>query len=165
MHSIRFSLLTGATLVALCGQPNSALAIPDDTKAPITDSTLIAEGIRSAIEAPRQTFIKDKAAFAALWAEHSAHENPAPTMPRVNFAADTLVAVFAGNQPTGGHAIALAGLDKTHGGWELRLSLISPGPDCMTTQAMTQPWMMIRVPGHDQPVNIRLTPTERPCGQ
>jgi hypothetical protein len=68
VHSIRFSLLTGATLVALCGQPNSALAMPDDTKAPITDSTLIAEGIRSAIEAPRQTIIKDKAAFAALWA-------------------------------------------------------------------------------------------------
>lgn len=165
MHSIRFSLLTGATLMALCGQPNSALAMPDDTKAPITDSTLIAEGTRSAIEAPRQMIIKDKAAFAALWAEHSAHENPAPTMPRVNFAADTLVAVFAGNQPTGGHAIALAGLDKIHGGWELRLSLISPGPDCMTTQAMTQPWMMIRVPGHDQPVNIHITPTERPCGQ
>lgn len=165
MHSIRFSLLTGATLVALCGQPNSALAMPDDTKAPITDSTLIAEGTRSAIEAPLQTIIKDKAAFAALWAEHSAHENPAPTMPRVNFAADTLVAVFAGNQPTGGHAIALAGLDKTHGGWELRLSLISPGPDCMTTQAMTQPWMMIRIPGHDQPVNIHITPIERPCGQ
>ena len=165
MHSIRFSLLTGATLVALCGQPNSAPAMPDDTRASITDSTLIAEGTRSAIEAPRETIIKDKAAFAALWAEHSAHENPAPTMPRVNFAADTLVAVFAGNQPTGGHAIALAGLDKTHGGWELRLSLISPGPDCMTTQAMTQPWMMIRVPGHDQPVNIHITPTERPCGQ
>lgn len=165
MHSIRFSLLTGATLMALCGQPNSALAMPDDTRASITDSTLIAEGTRSAIEAPRQTIIKDKAAFAALWAEHSAHENPAPTMPRVNFAADTLVAVFAGNQPTGGHAIALAGLDKTHGGWELRLSLISPGPDCMTTQAMTQPWMMIRIPGHDQPVNIHITPIERPCGQ
>ena len=165
MHSIRFSLLTSATLVALCGQPNSALAIPADTKAPITDSTLIAEGTRSAIETPRQTIIKDKAAFAALWAEHSAHENPAPTMPPVNFAADTLVAVFAGNQPTGGHTLALAGLDKTPGGWELRLSLISPGPDCMTTQVMTQPWMMIRVPGHDQPVNIHITPTERPCGQ
>lgn len=165
MHSIRISLLTGAALMALYSQPNSALAIPVDTKAPITDSEVIAEGTRSAIETPRQTIIKDKAAFAALWTEHSAHENPAPTMPPVNFAADTLVAVFAGNQPTGGHTLALTGLDKTHGGWELRLSLISPGPDCMTTQAMTQPWMMIRVPGHDQPVNIHITPTERPCGQ
>lgn len=165
MHSIRILLLTGAALTAYYGQPNSALAIPADTKAQITDSAVIAEGTRSAIETPRQTIIKDKAAFAALWAEHSAHENPAPTMPPVNFAADTLVAVFAGNEPTGGHILALAGLDKIHGGWELRLSLISPGPDCMNTQAMTQPWMMIRIPGHDQSVNIHITPTERTCGQ
>jgi hypothetical protein len=165
MHSSRFSLLTGVAVVALCGQPKAVMALPGDPKAPIPDSALMAEGTRSAIETPRQTIIKDQAAFAALWAEHSTHENPAPRIPSVDFAADMVVAVFAGHQPTGGHALALTGLDKTPGGWELKLSLISPGPDCITTQVMTQPWVMVRVPGHDLPVNIHITPTERSCGQ
>jgi hypothetical protein len=165
VHPTRCSPLVAFLLAALCSQTNLAVVPPGDPKAPTPVSALIAEGTRSAIETPRQTIIRDQAAFDALWAEHSTHENPAPKIPSVNFAADSVVAVFAGHQPSGGHALALTDLNKTSGGWELRLSLISPGPDCMTTQVMTQPWVMVRVPGHELPVNIQITPTKRSCGQ
>ena len=165
MYPKQFSLVIGVVSSLVASHSCAEMAIPNNPEKDRPGSVLIAEGSHSAIESARQTVIGDKAAFAALWAEHSAHQNPVPVPPAVDFTMDSVVAVFAGNQPTGGHALALTSLEKTASGWALKLSLVAPGPDCMTTQAITQPWMMVRIPGHDLPVNIHITPVQRDCGQ
>jgi hypothetical protein len=51
--------------------------------------------------------IKDEAAWARLWTEHSAGRNPAPELPKVDFSNQMLVAVFAGESGSGCHTIAI----------------------------------------------------------
>lgn len=163
MNHKRIRPLIGAVLMSVIGNSLPGMAAYESSTKGEPNLALIAAGSRSAIETPRNRIVKDKADFAMLWLEHTAHETPPPVPPDVDFSESTVAAVFAGNQSTGGYSLTLTGLDKTPGGWEVRLSLVTPGPDCMTTQVITQPWAMVRVPGHDQPINIQISPTRSSC--
>jgi hypothetical protein len=60
--------------------------------------------------------IKDEAAWARLWTEHSAGRNPAPPLPKIDFTQQMLVGAFAGESSSGCHSIAIprvvAGIDS-----------------------------------------------------
>ena len=73
------------------------------------------------------------------------------------------MAIFEGNQPTGGYSLAVSSLDKTASGWELKLSLDQPGPNCVVSQELTQPWIMVLIPSQEQPINVTLDEIPRPC--
>lgn len=125
---------------------------------------VIAEGSHSAIAEPRQAVLRDAGALRALWSTHAAYLIPPPAPPAVDFSTSTVVAVFVGNRSSGGHALAVSGLNRTTSGWHLSLSLLKPGAGCLVTQALTQPWVMVRVPGRDQSVGIAITESTRSCG-
>ena len=143
-----FAALTGAALAAESGAPVDTLA----------------SGSFSAIDQPQQTVLNDAAAYAALWASHAAHEDPPAAAPAVDFGKDTVAAVFAGSQPNGGVTLAATDLKREGAGWRLRLELRKPGPDCIVTQVMTQPWALERIPGSGQAVRITVQETVTPCG-
>src|SRR5690606_8606924 len=48
--------------------------------------------------------VESQAAFETLWQEHS---GSSAILPEVDFATDTVVAVFAGQKPTGGYSIKI----------------------------------------------------------
>lgn len=51
----------------------------------------------SAIHTRREVVIRDAAAWAKLWAEHTAERSPAPPLPQVDFSTHILVGIFAGD--------------------------------------------------------------------
>jgi hypothetical protein len=59
--------------------------------------------------------VRDPAAWARLWAEHSANRSPAPELPKVDFARQMLVAVFTGEQ-TGCHHLEIVRVGVSGGG-------------------------------------------------
>lgn len=59
--------------------------------------TTVAMNAFSGIRTPRQVVVKDAAAWASLWAEHTATITPAPPLPEVDFNTQMLVGVFAGD--------------------------------------------------------------------
>jgi hypothetical protein len=67
----------------------------------------IAKDSFSGVTAKKNVVIKDEAAWARLWNEHSAGRNPAPELPKVDFANKMLVGVFAGESGSGCHTIAI----------------------------------------------------------
>jgi hypothetical protein len=144
-----FAALTRAALAAESGAPVDTLA----------------SGSFSAIDQPQQTVLHDAAAYAALWTLHAAHEDPPAVAPVVDFAKDTVAAVFAGSQPNGGVTLTATDLKREGAGWRLRLELRKPGPDCIVTQVMTQPWALVRIPGSSQTVSVDIRETERSCRQ
>ena len=66
--------------------------------------------------------------------------------PEVNFSRDLVIAVASGEHSSGGHQIVVQ--QVTRDGGELRIEVVdtSPGPDCMTTSALTQPVDVVLVP-------------------
>lgn len=95
-------------------------------------------GIREA----RRMVIQDANAWAQFWAELGVGERPA-----IDFTRDVVIAVAAGQRPSGGHEIAVTGISQVAG--ELRVEVLetAPGPNCLSTAALTQPVDVVVVQG------------------
>jgi hypothetical protein len=61
----------------------------------------------SGVHEKRNVVIRDEAAWARLWAEHTAGRSPAPALPKIDFTDKMLVGVFAGDSGSGCHTIAI----------------------------------------------------------
>jgi hypothetical protein len=102
----------------------------------------IGQWTHTGINEKRRLVIRDANAWAAFWSELGTGDRPA-----VDFTRDLVVAVAAGQQSSGGHEIAVETVSQSNG--ELRIEVVetSPGPNCMTTSALTQPVDVVVVPG------------------
>jgi hypothetical protein len=127
--------------------PNAAgeTAADTDTMAPSAGAQLeirrIGRWVSSNIRGARRLVIRDPATWAHFWSELGAGVRP-----EVNFSRDLVIAVASGERPTGGHDVYVQ--QVTRSGGDLRITVLetSPGPDCMTTMARTQPVDVVMVP-------------------
>ena len=106
----------------------------------------IGQWTRTGVSEARRLVIRDANTWAEFWSELGLGDRPG-----VDFSKDMVIAVAAGQQPTGGHEIAVKGI--THAEGELTIEVLEtrPGPNCMTTTALTQPVDVVVIPR----VNIR----------
>jgi PrcB C-terminal len=102
----------------------------------------IGQWTHTGINEKRRLVIRDANGWAAFWSELGTGDRPA-----VDFTRDLVVAVAAGQQSSGGHEIAVEKVSQSNG--ELRIEVVetSPGPNCITTSALTQPVDVVVLPG------------------
>jgi hypothetical protein len=102
----------------------------------------IGQWTRTGISEARRLVIRDANAWAEFWAELGVGDRPA-----VDFSRDLVIVVAAGQRPTGGHEIAVSKVSQANG--ELRVEVVetTPGPNCMSTSALTQPVDVVVVQG------------------
>jgi hypothetical protein len=67
----------------------------------------VAKDSFSGVSAKKNVVIRDEAAWARLWAEHTAGRSPAPALPQIDFSRQMLAAVFAGESASGCHTIMI----------------------------------------------------------
>ena len=98
------------------------------------DIRRIGQWTRTGISEARRLVIRDVNAWEQFWSELGVGDRPA-----IDFTRDVVVAVAAGQRPTGGHEIAIDRV--THASGELTVEVVerTPGPNCMTTASLTQP--------------------------
>jgi len=102
----------------------------------------IGQWTHTGISEARSLVIRDANAWAEFWSELGVGDRPA-----VDFSRDLVIAVAAGQRPTGGHEVAISQISQADG--ELRIEVVEtePGPNCMTTSALTQPVDVVVVQG------------------
>ena len=105
--------------------------------------TTIAKGDGSGIVEPRRTVVGDAASWRALWA---AHAGPAEPAPAVDFAADMVAAVFAGERPTPGHEIAITDTRPEGAALGLVVRETPPARGMMAAQVIVSPFHIVRFP-------------------
>lgn len=99
--------------------------------------------------------------FAAKWTASGATAS-APDVSEVDFASEVAVALFAGERPTGGWRIGSNVTVKIQGRFAAVVyEILGPGDGCTSTQAMTQPYLVLAVKAG----NVRFESSERmvPC--
>jgi hypothetical protein len=74
--------------------------------------------------------------------------------PEIDFDANVVVSLDMGQQPTGGHTIRVEQVQDTGEAIEVRVVATRAGDGCLTTQAVTRPFQLVRIPVDDQPVLI-----------
>ena len=108
------------------------------------DIRRIGQWTRTGIGESRRLVIRDANAWAQFWSELGVGERPS-----VDFNHDVVVAVAAGQRPTGGYEIAIDRVTQSNGQLTVEVVERTPGPNCMTTASLTQPVDVVVVPAAD----------------
>ncbi|MFO8003519.1 protease complex subunit PrcB family protein [Thioalkalivibrio sp.] len=103
--------------------------------------TRLAKGQHSLQTEQKFEVITGQSQFRELWSRFDSGSPPV-----LDFTRQTAIAVFMGERPTGGYAIQVDSVTRSDGELLVEVVLQAPGPECMTTQAFTQPYEMVSVP-------------------
>ncbi len=85
--------------------------------------------------------INDNAAWASVWKQAAGNAS----IPQVNFSNSTVIAMFAGGEPTSGYAINAASVtgDDSH---ILVLVTLTTAGNCIVEQNLTAPFDIVAIP-------------------
>jgi PrcB C-terminal len=147
--------LTEPTQLPQTTQPQDTAATPNLAEAPRPDAQgyapydasgdleirRIGQWTRTGINEARRLVIRDANTWAGFWSELGVGERPA-----VDFTRDIVIAVAAGQRPSGGHEIAVSRISQAAGALTIEVSEMSPGPNCMTSGSLTQPVDVVVIP-------------------
>jgi hypothetical protein len=89
----------------------------------------------------RRLVIRDANAWAAFWSELGAGDRP-----EVDFTQNVVVVAAAGQRRGGGYEIVVDRVSQNDGQLTIEVVETSPSPNCLTTEALTQPVDVVVVP-------------------
>jgi PrcB C-terminal len=101
----------------------------------------IGQWTNTGISESRRLVIRDANTWARFWAELGVGERP-----EIDFTRNLVVAVAAGQRNSGGYEIAVRRVSQTDGDLTIEVEETMPGPNCMTTSALTQPVDVVVLP-------------------
>lgn len=107
--------------------------------------TLDSGGQATPAETPSFELITSQAELVSAWNRAYGTRLNLPPLPQVNFPQETVLAVFLETKPTGGYGLDIQ--DVTLDGNDIYVGLreLAPAAGAITTQALTTPWIMVRV--------------------
>lgn len=141
------------------------VAAPVDQGSAAGAFTVLLQGVHSSIEGQRFETLRDAAALRKLWQAHTTGVSPSPPVPDVDFSEEMIIAAFAGTRKSGGFVLSVSRITEYPDRIEIDLSLTQPGPDCMVTEALTQPFVFAKTAqSGDKPVNFNLATATGGCG-
>jgi len=108
------------------------------------DLRRIGQWTRTGIGESRRLVIRDANGWAQFWSELGVGDRPS-----VDFNRDVVVAVAAGQRPTGGYEIVIDRVTQSGGQLTVEVVERTPGPNCITTASITQPVDVVVVPAAD----------------
>lgn len=120
-----------------------------ETRKEINFQTII-DGITTESRFTSQEFsINTKEEWSNLWKQISTSEEMNTD---VNFEQETLIALFMGEQPSGGYALKVTQVVETDDTIQIYTDMISPGLGCNTVQMMTSPYTVISLSKTEKPL-------------
>lgn len=131
---------------------NQASVLEDSSAAALRAESLeeigfaeIAAGANAAEVTKRKNIaVYTREEFARLW--EMAYGSDASPLPEIDFTKEYVIGVFAGLRPSGGHGISVVQISDSSTTRMIRVEQTTPGEGCMTTQAFTSPFQLVRVP-------------------
>jgi uncharacterized membrane protein len=115
----------------------------------------IAKGDGSRIVEARRFLVRDRDAFAAIWA---AHAGPDAEMPAVDFQTKMVAAVFAGERPYPGYEITVTGTRREANLLVVVVEEHAPDPGLVAAQILISPFHIVTLDRDDG--EIRFSTTE-----
>jgi hypothetical protein len=106
----------------------------------------------SGLKETQRVIVRDRATWQAVWSSIWKMQSPEPPLPDIDFTREMVVVAALGERPTGGYGIFVDAASEGPSGVTVRVRSISPSGACMTTQALTQPVDIARMPRRSGPV-------------
>ncbi len=100
----------------------------------------------SGLEEPARVVVRDAQTWSALWTRIVANSGPKPPVPSIDFSREMLIVAAMGTRGSGGYSIRVGGVSSSSTELVATVIATSPGRSCPTTQAITSPVDIVRVP-------------------
>jgi hypothetical protein len=109
--------------------------------------TDIDKGFTSGLRGRNFLLIRSPKEWKELWARHASGFIPPPPLPPVDFDKEMVLAVSSGEKATGGYGIEIAKIEALQPKRVLLITLVDSKPpaDAITTQALTQPYHIVKL--------------------
>jgi hypothetical protein len=140
------SLVLFLSLVSACTTQPVAEVVPDSK----ASFTIIEHGNHSGLTLAKQLVISDAATWASLYTIHKPAARSPP--PAINFATEMVIALFIGEQYTGGYAVTIPALERLPDKLLVHFVITTPKPGQPTSMALTQPFVIIKTPRVQLPI-------------
>jgi hypothetical protein len=121
--------------------------------------TTISKGDASDQEAPKQAVARTLVEWRSLWTAHSANEK----LPAVDFGTKMVVGVFLGTKATTGYEVEVVNTREDGPALVIEYVVRQPRRDMMTAQILTQPYHLVAVAKHADPVRFVQVPDNSPA--
>ena len=118
--------------------------------------TTVDQGFQSAVQERKTLVIKNEKGWRELEQMQSSPFKPAKPVPTIDFNQEMIVAVFAGEKPTGGYGIEITAIEQDRARQQLRVRYreTKPPAGAMVTQALTQPYHIVRLKRIELPASF-----------
>ena len=108
----------------------------------------IEKGYRSGIRGPLQTVIRNQDEWNAFWKRHSSTDTN-PMLAPIDFSREMVVGIFLGEKSTGGYEVEIVRAERRDSSLYFHYREESPPQGAVVTQALTQPFHLVRVAKYD----------------
>ena len=132
----------GLLLGACRSSAPTATAPPEDA---LGFETLL-QGYQSGIHATGVLLLTSEAEWRGFWKQHAGWMLPAPEAPKVDFGTRSMLAVLAGDRPSGGWGIDLAWIAPRGQVLVAHARQRRPAPDAIVPMSVTQPYHLVTIP-------------------
>ncbi len=99
--------------------------------------------------------VSDEEEFRGLWRRLHSPRSTIPDPPELRFDRGLVLAVFMGQQPTGGYAVTIRSVRRAADELVVEIDRREPGADEMVTQALTSPYHLVWVGLEDTGIPVR----------
>lgn len=127
---------------------------PTATEVPATEVETLFASAASGVMSSRRQVIRSETELADAWAEVTGLLVSAEPAPDIDFSAGQVLLVAMGERPSGGYGIDVTSVAEESGTLYAVVDEVSPGADCLTTAALTQPVLVLRVPATEGDVSF-----------
>jgi len=97
----------------------------------------------SGITAKKSVIIENQMAWKELWEAHTKNISPLPQLPDVDFNICLVVAVFMGEQKSGGYGIAISKVEESQENIYIEFTETVPAPGAIVSQQLSQPYHIV----------------------
>lgn len=117
----------------------------------------------SGYETSTQLVIRDQASWEQAWKTLHSTVEPLPSLPPIDFEKEMVLLAAMGRKSTGGHNIILESMTAEGDHQVVTVREEVPGAGCLTSQVLTQPADIARIPRTDQPVTFTVKNESKKC--
>jgi hypothetical protein len=167
MKKISIALMLVLLVAAGCSSSNNN----KELEGYVTDNpegleiSVIEKGFYSNYTEKKNLLINNQKDFDEVWNKAHALVNPIPAVPVVNFSEHSVIAVFMGQKSSGGYAVTIekvvakvkASSPPSAPVLEVYVKETVPSEDSVGTQALTQPFHIVKVGGNYSHANFVFT--------
>ncbi len=144
--------------------PQGSPTVPVNAPAEVFETIDIGDQSGVGGEQPQVFKLDTRAGWEELWSRHQANVSPAPGVPDVDFSREMVIAVVDQTEPSGGYRFEITGIEEVEGRLVVRVSKAIPGPDCIVTAVITQPFHVVRMAKSDLEPELLISEETYSCG-